>query len=284
MVSEILNESFKIIKQYFGKEPPKIKSIIRGNKFVAVQLVDMSIGLSFIEREWPHNFPLTFRDNRVEENHETYILAKLACVGLNMEISYGIAILNALTSSIFLHSDRYEYLENVELLEFWKENLYPGKKVGMVGNMYPLVDVLLERGCEVTILDKHALDSNKKPLPKEVQLISNSSNLEEVEILIMTGSSLVYHSTEELIKNSRNASLRAIIGPTVTLPPEPFWKRGVQYIGGAIVDTKFLKIMLTEEVNNFNNLLDQKRKKIALKFGKDSGLKKIGLIKNKTKD
>ncbi len=279
MVSEILNESFDIIKEYFGENPPEIKSIIRGNKFVAVQLSDMSIGLSFIEREWPQIFPLTCQDNRIKENHEAYILSKLAYIGGNMEISYGIATLNALSSSMFLHSNRYEYLENVELLEFWKEKLSYGTKVGMVGNMYPLVDVLLERGCEVIILDKHALDPNKKPLPKEVKLISNSTNLKEVEILIITGSSLVYHSTEKLIKNSKNASLKAIIGPTVTLPPEPFWKRGVQYIGGAIVDTKFLQMMLTEEVRNINSPSVQKSKKITLQFGKNSGLKKIGLVK-----
>ena len=279
MVSEILNESFEIIKEYFRENPPEIKSLIRGNKFVAVQLADMSIGLSFIEREWPKNFPLIFQGNSIEENHEAYILSKLACVGSNMEISYGIAALNALTSSIFLHSDKYEYLENVELLEFWKDHFKPETKVGMVGNMYPLVNVLIERGCKVMILDKHALDKNKNPLPKEVKLITTPTDLNEVEILIITGSSLVYHSTEELINNSKSAYLKAIIGPTVTLPPEPFWKRGVQYIGGAIVDTKILQIMLTEEVYDTNSSLVQKSKKLALKFDKDAGLKKIGLMK-----
>ncbi len=278
MVSEILNECFVIIKEYFGNDPPKIKSIIMGSKFVAVQLSDMSIGLSFIENEWPFHFPLLYKKKKNKESNQVYMLAKMAYVGNEMEISYGIATLNALTSSIFINSDRYNYIENIELLELWTKYLNPGTKVGMVGNMYPLVNILIEKGCDIMILDKHAMDYNKNCLPKEVKLVYNPTNLNDVEILIITGSSLIYHSTEDLINNSQNAFLKAIIGPTVTLPPEPFWKRGINFIGGAIVTIKFLQTMLTEGACENNSPNAQKTKKIALNFGKDTGLKKIGLI------
>jgi len=125
------------------------------------------------------------------------------------------------------------------------------------------------------------MHADRYPVPEDVELVDSVEGLTEADILIATGSSLIYHSTEELIEKTPKARLKAVIGPSVTLPPEPFWKRGVQFVGGAMIeDERFIQALVAENMmDNWETFL-KKRKKLKVGFGKDTGFRKIGFLKS----
>ena len=73
--------------------------------------------------------------------------------------------------------------------------------------------------------------------------------------------------------------MKSVIGPSVCLPPEPFFNRGVDYIGGALVEESFYRTMLTEDLRDDWKTFNQKKEVRALKFGNNKGIRKIGILK-----
>jgi uncharacterized protein (DUF4213/DUF364 family) len=271
MVSEILQESYDILTNYYGDNPPKLKSIVRGFSFIGVQLTDMSAGIAYGERDWEHEFPI-FLKKTEEELPDVYALAKKACDGHGMEICYGLAVMSALTTGM-LKSNKYEIIEDAEVIDLWKNYFQPEDIVAMVGAM-PLFSHLKPYCSRIILLDKHA---DRYSVPEDVELADSTDDLAEADVLIVTGSSLVYHSTEELIEKTPKARLKAIIGPSVTLPPEPFWDRGVQFVGGSIVDERFIQALVIENMMDDWATFMKKRKCLKVGFGK--GIQKIGFLK-----
>ncbi len=271
MVSEILKECYEILTQYYGDNPPEVKSIVRGFSFIGVQLTDMSAGIAYGERDWAHEFPI-FLKKTDEDLPDVYALAKKAYDGQGMEICYGLAVMSALTTGM-LKSNKYEIIEDAEVIELWKDYFQPEDVVAMVGAM-PLFSRLKPYCSRIILLDKH---SDRYSVPDDVELINSAENLADADVLIVTGSSLVYHSTEELIEKAPNARLKAIIGPSVTLPPEPFWDRGVQFVGGSIVDERFIQALVIENMMDDWEIFMKKRKCLKVSFGK--GIQKIGFLK-----
>jgi len=275
MVSEILRDSYEILTSFYGDNPPKLKSIVRGYGFIGVQLTDMNSGIAFAERDWPHEFPI-FLEKADKDLPDVYALAKKAYDGQGMEICYGLAVMSALTTGMLKNSDKYEIIEDAEIIDLWKDHFQPEDVVAMVGAM-PLFSRLKPHCSRIILLDMHA---ERYPVPEEVELVDSADELAEADVLIATGSSLVYHSTEEFIDKTPKARLKAVIGPSVTLPPEPFWDRGVQFVGGAMVeDERFIQALVAENMMDDWETFQLKRKKLKVGFGKDTGFRKIGFLK-----
>ncbi len=192
-----------------------------------------------------------------------------------MEVCYGLAVMSALTTSMLKNSDKYEIIENAEIIDIWKDKFLPEEDVvAMVGAM-PLFSRLKPFCSRILLLDMHA---DRYPVPEDVELVDSAEDLSEADVLIATGSSLIYHSTEELIEKTPKARLKAVIGPSVTLPPEPFWKRGVQFVGGAMInDERFIQALIAENMMDDWETFMKKRKCLKVGFGK--GIQKIGFLK-----
>jgi uncharacterized protein (DUF4213/DUF364 family) len=234
----------------------------------------MTSGIASAERDWPHEFPIFFNKNE-KDLPSVYALAKLAYEGKGMEVCYGLAVMSALTTSMLKNSDKYEIIENAEIIDIWKDKFLPEEDiVAMVGAM-PLFSRLRPFCSRILLLDMHA---DRYPVPEYVELVDSADDLREADILIATGSSLIYHSTEKLIEKTPKARLKAVIGPSVSLPPEPFWKRGVQFVGGAMInDEKFIQALVAENMMDSWETFMEKRKCLKVSFGK--GIQKIGFLK-----
>ncbi len=277
LVSDILKECYKILTEYHGEDPPKLKTISRGFSFIGIQLTDMTSGIASAERDWPHEFPVFLKKND-KDLPSVYALAKLAYEGKGMEVCYGLAVMSALTTSMLKNSDKYEIIEDAEIIDIWKDKFLPEEDIVAIVGAMPLFSRLKPYCFRILLLDMHA---DRYPVPEDVELVDSVEGLTEADVLIATGSSLIYHSTEELIEKTPKARLKAVIGPSVTLPPEPFWKRGVQFVGGAMIeDERFIQALVAENMmDNWETFL-KRRKKLKVGFGKDTGFRKIGFLKS----
>lgn len=87
---------------------------------MGVQLSYMKMGLSLIEHDWKHIYPLFIEISKYNLP-PVYELARLACEGEGTLICYGLAALNALTIDLYFNSGKYQILEDMDVIELWKD-------------------------------------------------------------------------------------------------------------------------------------------------------------------
>ena len=59
--------------------------------------------------------------------------------------------------------------------------------------------------------------------------------LNNADVLIITGATLVSQTLEGILDSAKPHAETAVIGPTASMLPDPFFKRGVRVIGGVLV-------------------------------------------------
>ena len=114
--------------------------------------------------------------------------------------------------------------------------------VGMVGFFPPLVKTLTAQKIRLTIIEK-----DKKFLDRSgaFEMTSNISRVKDCDRVLITGSTLINHTLDEVIENCSRDAQTALIGPTASCLPDPLFERGIDVIGSTTVtDSKLLAELL----------------------------------------
>jgi uncharacterized protein len=102
----------------------------------------------------------------------------------------------------------------------------------MVGAFIPFIKTLRSRVAKLWIVDKHAealrADERSMWVPPE----SAMDALARATVAIVSGSALVEGGIEQLLAAAASARIRIMAGPTTPMWPRPFFKRGVDILGG----------------------------------------------------
>lgn len=160
-------------------------------------------------------------------------LAKLAEDDDYLLSSIGIATINAASQSLIFNGSRKEYdiIMDIDCLDAL--DIYPVDRVVMVGALPSYVYKLRNYVERLTVYDdnKQALAELglKEPDEKIKDALGNAT------VVIITGSSLVNKTIDELLEASSNARVIAVVGPTASIVPDPLFKRGVKALGGVYV-------------------------------------------------
>ncbi|KXA90081.1 hypothetical protein AKJ62_01075 [candidate division MSBL1 archaeon SCGC-AAA259D14] len=156
-------------------------------------------------------------------------LAKLAVSSRAVDSSLGIASINAALNS-GIEGEEGPLLDFLEIRD--------GDKVGMVGNFKPVVEKI-DKDIELFVFERNSQDEEIYPDWAVEQI------LPQVDVSIITGTSVVNKTIDHLIELSSNAREIAILGPTTPLAPEVFRMRGVSLLGGMVVEDseKAMKII-----------------------------------------
>jgi uncharacterized protein len=152
-----------------------------------------------------------------------------------LEKSVEIAAVNALSQMVMNHDpDHYRFSETDFLnpLPFGDQRL----KVGMVGNIGPFVPVLLRHAACLTIVEDNP--SLFPGFQKNGYIISrNIADLADVEVLIITGSSMVVADFDQIIASTKTARFIGVVGPSAGWLPDPAFRRGVHAVAATnIID------------------------------------------------
>ena len=102
--------------------------------------------------------------------------------------------------------------------------------VGMVGYFPSLVKRLRNNGTRLTVIEK------KPQFHKRQSNFLVSADLQELEgcnKIMITASTLLNNSIDEVLEYSRGAQKRVMIGPTAGFFPDPLFARGISAIGGS---------------------------------------------------
>lgn len=185
-----------------------------------------------------------------------------------LKAAVGVATLNALSHCLqvkkgFPGCKVIEGQDAFDLLDFTK-----AKRVVLVGAFTPYIRRIERMGLDLAVVEK-----NPQVLRGEVAKYFCPAEdapkiLSHADVVILTGSTIVNHTIDDLLSLVRKSSQVAVVGPTASTVPQPFFKRGVSLMGGMrITDPDKTLRVLAEGGSGYH---------IAGKFGEKVALLPLG--------
>jgi len=120
--------------------------------------------------------------------------------------------------------------------------LSPGDRVAMVGYFGPLVERIKKTGATLQIIEKDPQRMEKIPDRKD-----RDSILAECSVAIITATSILNNTIEEILNGLGNPRHVTILGPSTPLCEEAFVRTPVTHLGGsAILDHRKVMQVISE--------------------------------------
>ncbi|MCC7414370.1 MAG: DUF364 domain-containing protein [Gammaproteobacteria bacterium] len=158
-----------------------------------------------------------------------------------------IATLNALTETLWLRDGPPAGVEASDGDAFAALRIAPGQRVALVGAFPPYMRELRRRNQPFNVLELDPKTLKPDELPHYVPAERAADVLPDADVFITTGTTLLNGTLEDLLRLLRPGVEAAVIGPTATLMPEPYFRRGVTVIGGTrVVDADGVLELLAE--------------------------------------
>ncbi len=205
----ILDEAYSIISRRF-KRDVEVKEYSVLERYLLLELSNGVCGVAYYPYDIAPKKPSI-------EAKDPLKLAKLSMSRAPGRRALGVAALNALTWSIKPEPE-YKVGDPLDKVDF------TGRRVALVGYFKPLLWRLKEAR-SVKIIERKEIEGVYPP-EKAPEVLG------EADIALITGSCLVYGGMERYLRLARNASGVIVLGPTSSMTPEPFFRRGAHIVAG----------------------------------------------------
>lgn len=146
-----------------------------------------------------------------------------------------IAVLNALVETLWQRDGAPNGLLEGDGDAFDAIQLWPDDKVALVGAFPPYMRHLRKRNQPFHVLEMDPSTLKPDEMPYYQPAERSSQVIPQADILVTTGTTLLNGSLDDLLRLLRPGARAAIIGPTATLIPGPYARRGVTLVGGTRV-------------------------------------------------
>jgi uncharacterized protein (DUF4213/DUF364 family) len=90
------------------------------------------------------------------------------------------------------------------------------------------------------------------------------STLQESHVVIMTGTAIVNHTIDAILSRLSGKQRSAIIGPTASMLPDAFFRRGINIMAGISIFDPDRMIQILKQGGSGYHLLKECSEKIAL--------------------
>lgn len=155
--------------------------------------------------------------------------------GSIMKKTLGIATLNALSASCWELMQQKGYQMELGRDAFEMIDIDPSQKTVVVGALVPVIRRLMAARA-----DFHILELDKATLkPDELPYFAEASRAPELvpdaDLLVITGTTLLNDTLPGLLELAKPGARIVVTGPTVSMLPDAFFKRGVTALGGILV-------------------------------------------------
>ncbi len=232
----ILDETLKLIKENLNELDVKTTGVAVGLFYSGVVFQFNRClygGVAYVFREL---CPPTFKAGILHELNP-FTLAELSLSPNLVEASVGVASLNALSQIIMEKNHKYEKF-SIDVADLVRKD----ESVVMVGYMEPVIKKLLEKTRRIIV-------SETKQLTRTIVRVVPSSDAVEhlttADVVIITGSTLVNKTIDEILRLDLKAREVAVVGPTASILPNVLFDHGVTAVMGVEVTdpNKMLQII-----------------------------------------
>jgi uncharacterized protein len=271
MMTPVVGETIDIIKE---KSPTPLEEIwiddlVIGIFFTGVKLSTGHGGCAFTPiGEIPEAVccPTTAARMPQAGNLEGSPVSEILKCALDTNVlksAIGVATLNALSKLVTESEKRREYKTIKEKDGFDLLEINPDETVTLIGAFGPYIRRLKMMGNPFFIIEKNAqtlrLDEMKYFKPESEM----SSAIEKSDAIIITGTAIVNHTIDSILSSISNKKRTAIIGPTASMIPDAFFKRGVTVMAGVRILNPDLMVKILKQGGSAYHLLKECSEKIA---------------------
>jgi len=239
----ILNDAAQLVKERISDDFQglTIERMVIGLFFTGVKLSNGAGGICFTPVKeipeavcCPSSVGSVFDPRKVKKMKAKDLLGDLYSKEL-MKAAAAIATLNALTSTCLSQgwNAHYNIKMNRDALD--RVIIKEGASVAVVGALVPALRVLKERSGTWWVIEQDPQTLKADELPHFVPFHKSEGVINQADVLIITGVTLLNHTLEGILQVARPDAEIAVIGPTASLFPEPLFDRGVRVVGGVWV-------------------------------------------------
>lgn len=150
------------------------------------------------------------------------LLAMLGEDDSSLHRSLGLATANALVAS-----DKPQATIDTEILTLL--NIHADERVAMVGYFGPVIPKIEAIGCQLDVIEL------KTDIPGTLDPIAGKAALAACDVAIITGTSMVTNTLDELLDVIENARAVAILGPSTLMCPAAFVGTPVTHLAGSLI-------------------------------------------------
>lgn len=238
--SSIISETVAALETELG---PDLRGLmvdraVIGLFFSGVKLSDGSCGICFTPiKEIPESvccpssaaaMPNAGRLSRVSVTDYVKYLQQ----GRPLKAALGIAVLNALSQTCWRENPSRGYTilpihDTLDDLDIPDEAY-----VVVVGALVPYLRMLKKRGRPFGILEKDVRTLKEDELPFFIEPEETMTAIGRADRMIITGTTLLNGALEGILKAAKPEAEIAVVGPTASMLPDAFFRRGVTVLGG----------------------------------------------------
>jgi uncharacterized protein (DUF4213/DUF364 family) len=239
----ILKETIAEIRSCLGCQFAEltVERVVIGIFFTGVKLSNGSGGLCFTPiKEIPHAVccPSSLRalpwSGKFRGRPVTDFLEALFDTS-PMKRAIGIAIVNAMSASCWEQDPPKDYsLERgQDALE--TIGIPDDANVVVIGALVPILLRLRKRGKPFSIIEMDPRTLKADEMPFWVPVERTAEVVRKADLLVITGTSLLFHSLEPILGWAKPGAQIIVVGPTASMLPDAFFRRGVTVLGGDLV-------------------------------------------------
>ncbi len=180
-----------------------------------------------------------------------------------LKSAIGVATLNAL-SQLIIESDEkggYQVIKDKDGFDLLE--IQPHETVSLIGAFGPYIRRLKMMGNPFFVIEKNSQTLR----PDEMKYFKPESEmrnaLEKSSVVIITGTAIVNHTIDPILSLITNGKRTAIVGPTASMIPDAFFKRGVTVMAGVKILNPDLMIKILKQGGSAYHLQKECSEKIA---------------------
>jgi uncharacterized protein len=180
-----------------------------------------------------------------------------------LKSAIGVATLNALSQSVIESDDGIEYVVIKEKDGFNLLKIKPNETVTLIGAFGPYIRRLKMMGNPFYIVEKNPQTLRTDEMKYFKPESEMASAFEKSDVIIITGTAIVNHTIDTILSSITDGKRTAIIGPTASMIPNAFFKRGVDIMAGVQILNPDLMIKILKQGGSAYHLLRECCEKIA---------------------
>jgi uncharacterized protein len=143
----------------------------------------------------------------------------------------GIAAMNALADTCWRRRPHPDTELQLGIDAFDATGIYPGDRVVVVGAFVPFLRELKRRRQSYLVLEQDPATLKADELPFFRPAEQAAAVVPQADVLLITGTTLINDTLEELLALANPAARVTMVGPTVTMLPDAFLRRGADVLG-----------------------------------------------------
>jgi uncharacterized protein (DUF4213/DUF364 family) len=176
----------------------------------------------------------------------------------------GIAAMNALADTCWRHRPHPEAELRLGIDAFDATEIHQGDNVVVVGAFVPFLRELKRRHQPFLVLEQDPATLKADELPFFRPAEEAGTVVPQADVLLITGTTLINDTLEELLGLAKPTARVTMVGPTVSLLPDAFLRRGADILGTVRITAPDAFLELLAEGGSGYHFLGRSAQKVVL--------------------